>query len=76
MKMSRKGNLVVMPVRRAMAAPEPVEEPAMTCANCGAPELVEIERSAATGVTAPDGGQEYRLERTHECLACGHVEEA
>ena len=48
----------------------------MTCANCGAPELVEIEQSNATGVVGPDGGQEYRLERTHECLACGHVEEA
>jgi hypothetical protein len=74
--MSRKGNLVVMPACRAMAEPEPAEEPAMTCANCRAAELVEIERSNATGAVAPDGGQEYRLERTLVCLACGHVEEA
>jgi hypothetical protein len=75
MKMSRRGNLVVMPARRAMAEPEPAEELGLTCANCSAPELVEIERSGATGVVAPDGGLEHRLERAYKCLACVYLEE-
>jgi hypothetical protein len=72
---SHKGKkLLVMPLRPVAEVPEPQEE-VLTCANCGAPEVVEVERSGATGVRAPDGYQETWLERRFQCLACGHTEE-
>jgi hypothetical protein len=67
--------LLVMPLRRAPEVPAPAEE-VLTCVNCGAPEVVEVERSGATGVRAPDGYQETWLDRRFQCLACRHIQEA
>jgi hypothetical protein len=73
MKTARKGKLLVMPARRAMTEPEPAE---ITCPWCRSEDVIVLESDKRTGVVAPDGGPEYRLEWAYECLACGHFEEA
>jgi transcription elongation factor Elf1 len=73
MRAHKRKKLLVMPLRRAAEVPEPAEE-VLTCVNCGAPEVVEIERSGTTGVQSPDNCQETWLERRFQCLACGHIE--
>jgi hypothetical protein len=46
----------------------------MICPWCGSPDFTLIEWAGATGVTSPDGWQEYRREEGYRCNACGGLE--
>jgi hypothetical protein len=48
----------------------------MTCALCGSDHLIGIDWYGPTGVVAPDGGAEYRLQLGYKCLNCGAIEQA
>jgi hypothetical protein len=45
------------------------------CSVCDSERLVGVEDFGSTGVTSPDGGQEYRRWVGYRCLSCGTVEE-
>jgi uncharacterized protein with PIN domain len=45
------------------------------CPSCGADELESVDTMYATGVVAPDGGQERRRFIGWRCKVCGRVEE-
>jgi hypothetical protein len=46
------------------------------CPQCGSTRAVEIiQGDWPTGVTAPDGGSERRLEHFVRCLDCGYTED-
>jgi hypothetical protein len=47
----------------------------MTCSLCGSGNITPIEWYGPTGVVAPDGGCEYRLQEGYKCRTCGAVEE-
>jgi hypothetical protein len=47
----------------------------MTCPSCGSANVIAIESYGPTGVVAPDGGEEYRLQCGIKCNHCGAVEE-
>jgi hypothetical protein len=51
------------------------EEVVPDCRACGSPNIEPVETYGATGVVAPDGSQEYRLQRGTHCRACGVFEE-
>jgi hypothetical protein len=61
-----------MPARKR---PQPSPEQPVSCPVCGSEAVVEIEGEGPTGVVAPDGGRESRMERAWKCLKCGAVEE-
>ena len=44
------------------------------CPSCDSTNVIGYEGEYATGVTAPDGGKEYRFEHGLRCLDCGVVE--
>lgn len=44
------------------------------CRACGSADIEQVESYGPTGVIAPDGGKEYRLERGTKCRACGVIE--
>ena len=44
------------------------------CPECGSQRLAGIARPGPTGVTAPDGGLEYRYQHALKCLDCGATE--
>jgi hypothetical protein len=44
------------------------------CYSCNSTRVVAVEGEFPTGVSAPDGGQEYRFQTGMRCLACGAVE--
>jgi hypothetical protein len=45
------------------------------CPNCGSDNVLVYQGDAPTGVVAPDGGAEYRVENGLCCQSCGHVED-
>lgn len=45
------------------------------CPSCGAEELAPVDEIYATGVVAPDGGQERRRFLGWRCRKCGALEE-
>jgi hypothetical protein len=47
----------------------------MTCALCGSANVIAVEWHGPSGVTSPDGGEEYRSKCGIECLNCGAIEE-
>jgi hypothetical protein len=46
------------------------------CPMCGSPNVIDLEGSYATGLTAPDGTVEIWHERGVLCVDCGQIEEA
>jgi hypothetical protein len=59
----------------AAAAGGHADDAALTCPWCGSADITPIEWDGPTGVTAPDGGGERRLEEGYRCRACGGVEQ-
>jgi hypothetical protein len=51
------------------------EEESDSCPVCGSENIVFVEWGGPTGVTAPDGGEEYRLQQGYRCCVCGAVED-
>ena len=45
------------------------------CPSCGSPDIVSVEWFGPTGVVAPDGGEEVRMQYGIRCRDCGAVEE-
>jgi hypothetical protein len=45
------------------------------CPACGSENISGIEWYGPTGVTGPDGGQEYRMQYGIKCRDCGELEE-
>jgi hypothetical protein len=45
------------------------------CPSCGSPNIVPVEWHGPTGVTSPDGGEEYRMQYGIQCRDCGATEE-
>ncbi len=58
-----------------MAGTEPGDDEPMRCSICDSDALVGVEDYGPTGVTHPDGGQEYRMWIGYRCLTCGCIEE-
>jgi hypothetical protein len=58
---------------RTAEAPETVDESAPSCPWCGG-DTIAVEWHGPTGVTSPDGGQEYQTQRGYRCRMCGLVE--
>jgi hypothetical protein len=44
------------------------------CPECGSERRIEIGCLSPTGVSSPDGGQEYRYQGGLQCLDCGAIE--
>lgn len=44
------------------------------CPVCDSTNVVPVEGEFETGVTAPDGGKEYRYEQGIHCMNCGITE--
>jgi hypothetical protein len=66
----------MQPDIRLAEANDPEEDDAGECCPvCGSDEIVGWEFYGPTGVVAPDGGCEYRIERGIRCLSCGAIEE-
>ena len=51
------------------------DDPPSHCSVCDSERLVGFEDEYATGVVAPDGGQEWRRFIGVKCLDCGAIEE-
>jgi hypothetical protein len=47
----------------------------MRCELCGSTNLTPIEWYGPTGVTSPDGGQEFWMQYGIKCNSCGAIEE-
>ena len=54
---------------------DPDDDAPRRCSVCDSERLIGIEDYGPTGVTHPDGGQEYRRYVGAKCLDCGTVEE-
>jgi hypothetical protein len=53
-------------------APHPSSD---VCAACGSWNIDAVEWHGPTGVVAPDGGEEYRLQLGYKCRECGAIED-
>ena len=59
-----------------LSLPREIETPTEAgCAYCGSSKIEWFESNGPTGVYAPDGGAESRLEEGVQCVDCGAVAE-
>jgi hypothetical protein len=66
----------ILAILCCVVAPDKESDPCPgVCGSCGSPNVIAVEWHGPSGVVAPDGGEECRMQCGIKCLNCGQIEQ-